>query len=143
MSRAGRDAVPIGLLLSRADEAISDRFAQTLAAERIGRIQWQLLNIAGVADQTAEQIIAKMPPGLATSEVATAIDELVTRGWIERGGLTLSDDGARAQQRIEQLVDRIRERASAGIGRDDWAATLRTLTRIIENLAPAPPTGSK
>jgi DNA-binding MarR family transcriptional regulator len=128
---------PIGYWVKTVDRLIDDQFAAVAGEAGLTRRQWQILNV--LAEQpgaTREQVARALAPFLAATESVdehlAGIPDLVT---VRPEGLALTPAG---QTRLDEVrtksVARLRERVAAGMTREEYDTTLRTLERIARNL---------
>jgi hypothetical protein len=120
---------PLGYWLRAVDARISERFAQTFAAEGIGRREWMLLSVlAGDVDA----------PGFAErlARRGKKLRSLRERGWVteEEGTWTLTDEGRAAKERLSESVRAIREEVSGAVTPEEFATTMTSLEAIARRL---------
>jgi len=128
---------PIGYWVKTVDRLIDDQFAAAAAEAGLTRRQWQILNV--LAEQpgaTRDQVARALAPFLTGTESVdehlAGIADLVTTG---PDGLALTPAGrARLDEVRTSSVARLRDRVAAGLTREDYDTTLRTLERIARNL---------
>jgi len=113
---------PLGYWLKAADRLMAAEFAAAFAESGVTRRDWRMLNIV---DGTAE---ADRP--LSDRKLAPLAD----RGWIARSGAgwELTEEGRTAKERLDAVVDGIRNKAADAVSPDDYDTTLATLRRIAE-----------
>lgn len=128
---------PIGYWVKTVDRLIDDQFAAAAGEAGLTRRQWQILNV--LAEQpgaTREQIAHALAPFLTGTESIddhlAGLADLVT---VRPDGLELTPAGrARLDQVRASSVAQLRERVAAGLTREEYETTLRTLERIARNL---------
>jgi DNA-binding MarR family transcriptional regulator len=132
-----RDDRPIGWWLRRADDLISGSMDRTLDGAGITRSHWQLMN-AVRADEAATRatVQSELRDFLDEQAVDRVVADLDDRGWIEDLGSTLrlTPEGEEALGDIGREIAGFRERMSNGVSADDYATTMRTLARMVDNL---------
>lgn len=134
--QAGR---PIGYWLSRVHELLESTLDAQLAREHLTRRHWQVLNTIASCPATAAEINDALQPFLDADmpTLAPVMDDLTARGWLQVGvgeRCTLSAQGKDAHGRVRELVAAYRARTREGIGDEDYIRTVRTLTRMAQNL---------
>ncbi len=136
---AKEDAVtrPIGYWVKTVDRLIDERFADASEAAGLSRRQWQILNVLQGHHGASRDIVAAalapfLRPGEKLDEQLAGIPQLV----VDDGSLLrLTPEGAaRLAEVRERSVQELRERVSAGLTREEYETTLRTLERIARNL---------
>lgn len=120
---------PLGFWLRTVDALLDRAFAEALSDEDVSRRDWMLLNaVDGAADA----------PGLAErlARRSGRVRRLVERGWITQAddGWALTDEGRAARDRLQALVDGIRERVSGAVSPEDFATTMASLEAIAREL---------
>ena len=128
---------PIGYWVKTVDRLIDDQFAAAAGEAGLTRRQWQILNV--LAEQpgaTREQIARALAPFLTATESIdehlAGIPDLVA---VRPDGLELTPAGrARLDEVRASSVAQLRERVAAGLTREEYDTTLRTLERIARNL---------
>src|SRR5262249_58564229 len=117
---------------------IEDAFERTLDARALTRRDWQVLNTLAVAPATGAELDRTLglferddPAGLAR-----VVDGLAGRGWVgqdREGRIRLTPQGGRAYAEMRDQVAEFRRRATEGIGSDEYAAAVTTLSRMGAN----------
>ncbi len=130
---------PIGFWLKLVDRLIDDSFDTVLADADLTRRHWQVLNLLQAAPATVEQTDTQLAPFLSGAETTTrpVLDDLQVRGWVawnDNQHATLTDAGAAAHADLLRQVSRSRERLTAGITPQEYAATIEILRRMAVNL---------
>ncbi|MCU1508776.1 MAG: transcriptional regulator [Glaciihabitans sp.] len=133
------DQRPIGFWLKLVDRMIDEQFAATIEEHGVTRRQWQLLNVLSNGVTSVEQLDASIAPFLATDvpeSAAEHLSELIDSGWVDdtAAGYELTERGMVAFTRLSEVVQANRERATDGVSRQEYDATLATLERVARNL---------
>ncbi|MGV8895071.1 MAG: MarR family transcriptional regulator [Rhodoglobus sp.] len=139
---------PIGFWLKLVDRMIDEQFASTLEEHGVTRRQWQLLNVLSREPATVEQLDAAVAPFLSAPLVSAApsddpaessvahLAELIESAWVGNasGTYELTERGALAFERLEQVVATQRTLMTEGISPDEYDATTSALERMARNL---------
>jgi DNA-binding MarR family transcriptional regulator len=130
---------PIGFWLKLVDRLIDESFDAVLADAGLTRRHWQVLNLLQAAPATVQQTDMQLAPFLSGAERTTrpVLEDLQVRGWVawsDDQRATLTDAGAAAHADLLRQVSRSRERLSAGITPQEYAATIEILRRMAVNL---------
>src|SRR5258708_7599733 len=128
---------PIGFWVKTVDQLIDAQFAKSAANAGITRRQWQILNILLERKGAARLGVATtLAPFLAAGETIDAHIAGLSNLLVERDGhLELTAAGReRLDQVRAQSVHQLRDRVAAGLTREDYDTTLRTLEQIARNL---------
>lgn len=141
---------PIGYWLKLVDRRIDEQFASTLEEHGVTRRQWQLLNVLSRGDATVQHLDAAVAPFLvddpartdpttgepAPESSAEHLTELIDSGWVDATstGYHLTERGATAFERLEQVVATQRSLMLDGLTQDQYDATLTVLERMARNL---------
>ncbi|MCW0214961.1 MAG: MarR family winged helix-turn-helix transcriptional regulator [Pseudonocardia sp.] len=134
----GAEDRPIGWWLKQVDRLIEASFDRLLAAEGVGRRHWQALNaVAGGADTPDAVGVALAPFRGAGPPHTVIVDQLVSRGWVQRaaGRITVTPTGSAARGRLIVAVRQYRARITEGIDEADYRTTVATLQRMARNLS--------
>lgn len=112
-----------------AGAALAAEMNRTLAAEGLDRRDWAVLDLL-----SGERDI----PGLAerVQRGGKRVRALAARGWaVERDGVwTITAEGRRERDRIQELVSGVRDRARGAVTDEDYATTLASLEAIAREL---------
>jgi len=124
------DNKPIGWWLKELDRLLEASLEQVLAADGLTRRQWQALNAAAGPEPIAVALapFVSRDPG----ELSAAVDPLTARGWLLDERLTAA--GYTALNTLKATVQAQRERVTAGIIGDEYAATIAVLRKMADNL---------
>jgi hypothetical protein len=133
------DNKPIGWWLKEMDQLLEASFERVLGADGLTRRQWQALNAAAgpepiavaLAPFLAEAAEAGAGAG-AEGELSAAVDPLTARGWLQDERLTAA--GQAALDGLKTKVHAQRERVTAGITQEEYAATIAVLRTMADNL---------
>ena len=130
---------PIGFWLKLVDRLIDDGFDAVLGQAGLRRRHWQVLNLLQAAPATVQQTDMHLAPFLSGAETTTrpVLDDLQVRGWVawtDDQHATLTEAGAAAHAELLRKVSRSRERLTAGITLQEYAATTDILRRMAVNL---------
>lgn len=133
------DRHPIGYWLKLVDQLIDQNFDAILGSAALTRRHWQILNFLQDAPATYAEIDDEAAPYLAPHmpTVRPVVDDLCSRGWAaltSAGKISLTEVGAKAHQDLLAGVAASRDRISAGIDKDEYAATIDVLRRMATNL---------
>lgn len=134
--QAGR---PIGYWLSHVHELLESTLDAQLATEKLTRRHWQVLNTVATAPATAAALNDALQPFLDDDHptLAPVLRDLGERDWLvtnASGVIGLSTKGKQAHARVRELVTAYRARCREGIGDEDYIRTVRTLSRMAQNL---------
>jgi DNA-binding MarR family transcriptional regulator len=128
---------PIGYWLKRLDQLIEARLDSALAADGLSRRAWQVLNVLHDGRVREDAIAEALHP----FQLDDIVGELERRGWVERDGdgrHRLTDEGAAVQVAVSGRVQAFRTAMTAGLTAPEYAATVRTLRVMAENLEREP-----
>ena len=137
------DQRPIGFWLKLADRLIDEQFAATLDEHGITRRQWQLLNVLARGSATVEQLDAAVAPFLEPATVDAAAEssvehltELIESGWVDATatGYETTERGSAAYNRLAEVVNANRAKASEGVTEQEYRDTIDVLERLAVNL---------
>ncbi|KAA9144904.1 hypothetical protein F6B41_29095 [Microbacterium lushaniae] len=130
---------PLGFWLRAVDHLLDGAFADALADDDLSRRDWMLLNAVD-GRRTAPWLAQRL------ARRGGRVRRLADRGWIEEtdDGWALTDSGRAARERLDAVVDGIRERVSAAVPPEDFATTMASLEAIARELGwdetrPVPP----
>ncbi len=120
---------PLGFWLHAVDALLHRAFADALADEDVSRREWMLLNAVD-APETLPWLAERL------ARRSGRVRRLRDRGWIAEAadGWTLTDDGRAAKERLDGLVDGIRQRVAGAVSPEDFAVTLASLEAIATEL---------
>lgn len=132
--------LPIGYWIKKADEALTTRINAAQQANGLSRTGWQILNSLheGVAT-THEALATLLRPFGESDALREAIEQLVTRGLVEEdegagSDYRLTTDGQHVYEAALVLQREVRRQAVQGVDEADYAAAVRVLQRLVENL---------
>jgi hypothetical protein len=130
---------PIGFWLKLVDRLIDERFAAIIEEHGVTRRQWQLLGVLQTGATTVEQLDQAIAPFLEPGTEETASEhlaELVDSEWIAIDGpiYALTERGLAAFQRLQVVVDALRDQTSDGLSQEQYGTTLVALERMAVNL---------
>ncbi|RLK60242.1 hypothetical protein CLV68_0743 [Actinokineospora cianjurensis] len=108
---------PIGYWVKELDGRLERGFERELGD--VTRREWQVLNA--------------LPGDTGPFDGAEALRSVRQRGWVE--GDRLTPDGERARAELGARVARVRQAVTDGISEEDYLTTVRTLERMVRNLA--------
>ena len=137
------DTRPIGFWLRLVDRLIDEQFARTLEEHGVTRRQWQLMNVLANGPASVEQLDAEVAPFLQAatddSPAETSVEhltELIESAWVDATptGYELTERGQSSLARLEAVVAEQRTVITAGLSEDEYAATVRVLERMAQNL---------
>ena len=128
---------PIGWWLKHVDNLLDLGFEATIGAQGVSRRQWQILN--GLAEGTpAAELLESLTVYEANDGVHDALAGLVLRGWVRTGSdsaaIDITDEGRAQHKLISAEVLAMRKSVTDGLKADDYAAVVRGLARMAENL---------
>ncbi|MGP3533701.1 MarR family winged helix-turn-helix transcriptional regulator [Microbacterium sp. RD1] len=120
---------PLGFWLRAVDALIDRAFAEALAAEDVSRRDWMLLTVIA-GDIDAPWLAARL------AQRRGRVRRLIDRGWVAESsdGLSLTDEGRAAQERLGSIVETVRARVSGAVSPEDFATTLASLEAIAREL---------
>lgn len=129
--------LPIGYWLKHLDRLIESDLDRVLAAESLGRRQWQVLNSLHSEPATLLQLDQRLLPFLDEDEttVGPEVEALRQRGWI-KGLVSLepTQEGQRAHDVLLERVQQTRDRLTENIDDQEYLATVDVLKRMSANL---------
>lgn len=130
---------PIGFWLKLVDRLIDERFAAIIEEHGVTRRQWQLLNVLQAGTTTVDQLDQAIAPFIEPGAEETAAEhlaELVDSEWITTDGpvYALTERGLAAFQRLQIVVDGLRDQTSEGLTQEQYETTLIALERMAVNL---------
>jgi DNA-binding MarR family transcriptional regulator len=127
---------PIGYWLKRIDTLIEQRQREALATHELTRRHWQVLHALYEARRAGyDDLAATMAPFADTAELDQVIGDLFARGWLRHEPrLELTAEGIAGHDAAFRAVQEVRGKVTAGISRDEYAATLDVLRRMAANL---------
>jgi len=133
------DRRPIGYWLKHLDGLIEAAFERTLAGEGVTRRHWQALNTLHERPSTQAAIAETLAPFLADDPGAgeRVIDELMARGWVQRGEdnlLRLTPTGTGVHGVLLERIQATRQRLVRGVTQEEYLATVDVLRRMARNL---------
>jgi DNA-binding MarR family transcriptional regulator len=133
------DRRPIGYWLKHLDGLIEATVDRTLAGQGVTRRHWQALNTLHERPSTQAAIADALAPFLADDPGADerVIDELVARGWVERGEdnvLRLTPVGTGVHAGLLERIQATRQRLVRGVTQEEYLATVNVLRRMAGNL---------
>ena len=137
------DTRPIGFWLRLVDRLIDEQFARTLEEHGVTRRQWQLMNVLANGPASVAQLDAEVAPFLQAatddSPAETSVEhltELIESAWVDATptGYELTERGQSSLARLEAVVAEQRTVITAGLSEDEYAATVRVLERMAQNL---------
>jgi DNA-binding MarR family transcriptional regulator len=133
---------PIGYWLKHLDGLFEAGLDRALADMGISRRHWQTMNVLGGGPQGELALADALRPfwveGAITLDEVTAA--LARRGWVTRsaeGRYGLTESGEAAHAAVSERVQATRRAATAGLGADEYQATVRTLRRMAGNMEAA------
>jgi uncharacterized protein (TIGR02246 family) len=137
MSKLVDQREPIGAVVKRTDFVNTNLLRRTSKFGTFNRIEWQFLNFI------------KRENSVGTSEIfdflsffgnRQTIQELINRfKWdglitIEEGVISITARGLRAYEEVHEIQEEIKAKAMAGIEEKNYATTIDTLYRIMDNV---------
>jgi hypothetical protein len=123
---------PLGYWIKSLDGLIETTFERALAGHGILRRHWQVMN-ALLRGDPPEQALAPFWNDEAITLDAT-LGDLHAKGWLDDAN-ALTGQGRAAFARVAAEVSVVRARVTAGLTDAEYQATVRTLRRMVENLA--------
>jgi DNA-binding MarR family transcriptional regulator len=140
MAESSLPHLPIGYWLRKADELLTARIDEAQQAHGLSRLEWQMLNVIhehGTASY--QRIVDSLSPFADVPGLVEGIERLIGRESVEAASgdepvyrLTAAGEALHAAALQSQLA--FRRRAMRGIEDDEYAATIRVLQRLVENL---------
>jgi DNA-binding MarR family transcriptional regulator len=133
------DRRPIGFWLKLVDRLIDEGFDAVLGEAGLTRRHWQVLHLLQAEPATVQRTDTLLAPFLSGGAATTrpVFDDLQGRGWVtwtDDQHATLTETGASAHAELLGHVSHSRERLSAGITPQEYAATIEILRRMAVNL---------
>jgi DNA-binding MarR family transcriptional regulator len=129
---------PIGYWVKEIDRRIERDFVRLLAAERLTRRHWQVLNTVRERPRTQDELDGELAPFLSESAPSTApvVADLCERGWLEQAETTiaLTENGATQHEHVSARVAANRRRLTEGISAEEYRSTVDVLERMAGNL---------
>jgi DNA-binding MarR family transcriptional regulator len=130
---------PIGFWLKLVDRLIDEGFDAAFGEAGLTRRHWQVLNLLQAGPATVQQTDTVLAPFLGGGETTTrpVLDDLHARGWLawtDDEHATMTEAGAAAHAELLGKVSHSRERLTAGLTPEQYAATIDVLRRMALNL---------
>ncbi len=126
---------PLGWWLRHVHDLLESSMAHALAAEKLTRRHWQVLNTIADGARTTADVDTTMSPFVAEEgSMAPKIADLRARGWVTEDECALTGDGRAAHARVEERVKKFRVAVTENISDDDYVTTVKTLERCAANL---------
>lgn len=138
------DQRPIGFWLKLVDRLIDEQFAETLEEHGVTRRQWQLLTVLSRGPATLEQLDLAVAPflsnGTTPESSAEHLSELIESSWVDATatGYETTERGSGAYNRLAEVVNANRARASEGVSEQEYRDTIDVLERLAVNLGYTP-----
>jgi DNA-binding MarR family transcriptional regulator len=125
--------------LKLVDRLIDEGFDAVLGEAGLTRRHWQVLNLLQAEPATVQRADTLLAPFLSGGAATTrpVFEDLHARGWVAWTAdqhATLTETGAAAHAELLRKVSHSRERLSAGITPEEYAATIELLRRMAVNL---------
>lgn len=135
---------PVGYWSGLAHSAVTRHLRDALARVDVTQPQYWVLNRVrhGPVAPTREELVAELTPlADGPQDISRAVDQLLHRGWISRGGqrFALTDDGEAARARLRELVTGLRAEVHRGISDAEYVAALKVLRTMVANIEAAHP----
>jgi len=134
------DQRPIGFWLKLVDRLIDEKFAETLDEHGVTRRQWQLLTVLSRGPATLEQLVLAVAPFLSNGSTPESsvehLSELIESGWVDATatGYETTERGSTAYERLAEVVNANRAKASEGVTEQEYRDTIDVLERLAVNL---------
>jgi DNA-binding MarR family transcriptional regulator len=129
---------PLAYWLALVDRLVEERFAGALEEHGVTRTQYRVLGVLAGGPATSadlEAAMADLPPDPDGISAADELAELVESGWVLAGGsYTITDRGAAAHARLDEMVDNLRVTLTTGLSDEEQAATAAALEQMARNL---------
>jgi hypothetical protein len=129
----------LGYWLLHLHQLFDEATGHALAGEQLDRRQWQVLHAISIGVRKVPDIDAAFAPFLAAdgeSSYQKVVEEFTDRGWtlVDGENVTLTEAGASAHKRAEELVNAHAARSLTGITEAEFLAANDVLARIAANL---------
>ena len=128
---------PIGAWVREADIVFAHLTRETLTYGSFNRMEWQLLNFIHERGN-APINEGKMLLNVFDREEVTdhVIVRFVSDGLVvkDRKNISITDKGRRAYAEANEIQEEIKRKAMAGVSKKDYAITIATLKKVIDNL---------
>ncbi|WP_028476837.1 hypothetical protein [Nocardia sp. CNY236] len=135
---------PLGYLVKALDNALQRYVDRVLRnAHGVGRSHWQALRTAQDGDTSLERFTIEAGEFYGPAQIDELLTSLTGNGWLrlvpadDGTDMQLTDSGRELLEQMGQTQARTMQIAADGVSQEDYAATLRTLDRIVENLEAA------
>jgi DNA-binding MarR family transcriptional regulator len=129
---------PIGFWLKRADELLTKRIDEAQRASGLIRLEWQALNVVRErVTASAEEVAAVLQSFADRQRVYETLAQLARRGTIAQSAdarWSLTEAGTSLYEGALAVQQQIRQRAMTGISDTEYAAAVRVLKRLVDNL---------
>jgi DNA-binding MarR family transcriptional regulator len=128
---------PIGFWIKAADRALDKRGDAIHARHGFSRRRWQVLSLIVQTEPVhTGDLVARLAPMMAEPAARDEIAVLAQRGIVTEtsGRLATTPTGRALHDRLAAEQMAFRRQAMAGIADADYAAAVRTLERIVENI---------
>ena len=129
---------PIGFWIKAVDRALDRAIDRLHEDTGFTRRRWQVMNaVAARARGTAEAIAADLRPMLSLEEVGAELEAMEASALLETTpqGVRLTDAGHGMRTTLSVRQEELRRRAVRGVEAADYATTIATLARVLDNLA--------
>jgi DNA-binding MarR family transcriptional regulator len=129
---------PIGFWLKLLDRLIEQTLDAALAAERLTRRDWQVLNVVQQGVASSAELEERLQPFLDHTEPTTdlSLRQLRERGWSTPLGdpLALTTEGQAAIARLQGSVSAARRALMRDVDPAEYQATVAVLERMARSL---------
>lgn len=126
------------------DSLITTQINESLEEHGLTRTQWQLMNALTTRPQSVDELGDALPIPSVTDpsdpegpeSVEEHLEELVESGWlVHEGGLyTLTSTGRASGERVAEVVEQLRGRATEGLQEGQYEAMITALRQMAGNL---------
>ena len=128
---------PIGAIVKKADRVFTRIVRKTQTYGTFNRIDWQLLNfIQGRKKASDQEVILFLEFFGERQGIGQLIDRFKNENLITANGgeIVITPKGERAFEAVLTLQEAIKEKGMQGITESDYATTLATLRKIMDNV---------
>ena len=128
---------PIGPVVKRADYVFTNLARVTRDKGTFNRLEWHVMNLLHENKQSTEAEIIPHLDFLEDEEmIRNVIERFLKEALVrmDRGKLSLTPLGLEVSREVAEIQDEIKEKAFQGISESEYAITMLTLEKIIENL---------
>lgn len=133
-----KENIPIGPVVKKADFVFTNLARVTKNKGTFNRLEWHLINRLQEHNLSGEdEIIEQLKLLEKEDAIRNVIQRFVKEEFVHRdsGKLSLTSLGLEVFKEVSEIQNAIREKALDGITEAEYATTIFTLEKIIDNLS--------